>query len=139
MPSVSLQNDTGTAGDNITTDPTLTGSISADPGFLPVYVEFDFDGDGIEEDYVYTDTGGSFDYDPTGYISYGQVTINVSGAYYDQQAGSYVFSGWQAFTFTYEAPPNDPPAVASLSLQNDTGTAGDNITDRSHAGRHDHQ
>ncbi len=126
--SLSLQNDTGTAGDNITADPTLAGTVTNDGSMDLVTVEFDFDGDGTADDYAYVDTEGNFSYDPSSNIDYGQITINVRAAEFDENTVDYLYSDWTAITFTYQAPPNDPPAIASLSLQNDTGTAGDNIT-----------
>ncbi len=130
MPSVNLQNDTGTAGDDVTTDPSLAGSLSTDGNLIPVYAEFDFDGDGNGDDYTYCDSAGGFEYDPSNFLSYGQVTIDVRAADVDPQTGQYSFSDWVSISFTYEDPNNTnaPAAVSSVSLLNDTGTAGDNVT-----------
>ncbi len=40
----------------------------------------------------------------------------------------YAFSGWASITFIFENP-NDPASIARLSLANDTGMPGDNITE----------
>ncbi len=124
--SVSLQNDTGQAGDNITEDPTLAGSVANVEDFNSVEVHFDYDGDGLGDDYAYIESDGSFTYNPDGFIGFGEVTIWVRAADWSDLEMEY--SAWESITFTYQNP-NDPPEVASLELQEDTGEAGDNITE----------
>lgn len=127
--SLGLQNDTGTAGDNITEDPALTGSITNDDNTNEVNLEIDFNGDGVIDDVIYPEANGTFEIDPANFINYGEVTIAVRAVEMAFETSELLFSDWVSITFTYQPPPNDPPSIASLSLANDTGTAGDNITE----------
>ena len=101
MASLSLQNDTGTAGDNITEDPTLAGTITNDGSMDYVDVEFDFDGDGNPDDYTSANADGSFTYDPSANITFGQVTINVRASEYDTNTMQYIYGDWVSITFEY--------------------------------------
>jgi hypothetical protein len=126
--NLSLQNDTGQAGDNITEDPTLTGTLADDGGSSMVDIEIDFDGDSLADDCIYAQALGTFEYDPSSLISFGQVTINVRAIEMDPETTEITFGEWVPITFDYKAPPNDPPSITGLSLLNDTGDPGDNIT-----------
>lgn len=126
--SLSLLSDTGTAGDNITEDPTLIGSLLNDGMFDSMSLEIDYNGDGVADDWVYPEGDGTFAIDPTNYVTFGEVTIAVRAVEMDMNSAETLFGDWSSITFTYEAPPNDPPSIVSLSLQNDTGEPGDNIT-----------
>jgi hypothetical protein len=74
--SFQLANDTDTPGDNITTDPTITGQVSyLDPMYISV--EVDVDGDQITDGLATFDTmTGTFTYSPTG-LSIGNNTVAV--------------------------------------------------------------
>ena len=133
-----LVSDTGTAGDDVTSDPTVTGTL-ADGGFNPsgngmsmmsstYAVQIDFGGDGSVEQTVSANWDHTFNYSPSSYdLSNGPVTIQAR-AVETVSNGPTLYGDWQTLTFTDQAPANDPPQVTSLRLVNDTGTAGDQIT-----------
>lgn len=125
--TLELVNDTGTAGDMITTDATLTGSVEGGAPTSYFMLEIDYDGDGNMEETGSVDANGDFTFDPGAAIWYGQNTVSVRAVEYDDMAMMH-YGDWESITFTYEAPPNDPPEITSLGLANDTGTAGDMIT-----------
>lgn len=100
--SVSLQNDTGEDGDSATTDPALTGTLSNEGGFDYVDVEFDLDGDGYTDSWVSPESDGSFEYDPSGEIQPGEITIYVRAGEYTMTG--YQYGDWVSITFTFEDP-----------------------------------
>lgn len=126
--TLTLQNDTGEAGDNVTGDPALIGTVVNDGSFSGMSFEIDYDGDNTPDDWGYIAADGTFEFDPTIHISFGSVTVRVRAVETDSQTTETLYSDWASITFTYQAPPNDPPSVASLSLKNDTGQVGDNVT-----------
>ena len=124
--NLSLQNDTGDPGDLTTADPTITGEV-INGNSTSLDVEFDFDGDGVADENTTTDSSGRFVYDPSLYLSYGQVTIFVRGGEWDGGSG-YVYSEWASITFTYSYS-SSTLAIGSLGLENDTGDPVDLITE----------
>jgi hypothetical protein len=126
--SLTLQNDTGTPGDNSTEDPTLTGTVQNDGPTAGMGIEVDYDGDGIADDWFYAGADGSFEFDPSSHIGFGEVTVRVRAFEMDENTTETLYGDWASITFNYQAPPNDPPSIASLSLKNDTGDVGDNVT-----------
>ena len=127
--SLDLQNDTGVDGDNITTDPTLSGTVSNNGVYDYVNLQFDVDGDGWSDDCASVEVDGSFVYNPSGFFGYGQVTVSVRATSVDPVAWETATGDWVSITLTFEPPPNDPAQVATLGLLTDTGEAGDNITE----------
>src|SRR5690606_33358539 len=105
--------------------PAITGTVSNENGFDSVELHFDFDGDGLVDDYMYPESDGSFTYDPSGFVGFGEVTIRVRVVEWDAQESLY--SEWSTITYTFENS-NDPPEIASLPLQNDTGDPYDTLT-----------
>ena len=127
--NLGLENDTGTPGDNVTTNPRITGTLSdPDGGGYWYSAEIDWNNDGMVDDTFSAYTGGMpFTYDLTGKVSHGTVSAKVRGV---QNGMSDTLRGeWSSLAFTYEAPPaNAAPTIQNLGLENDTGTPGDNVT-----------
>lgn len=123
--SLMLTNDTGTSGDNITTDPTLNGQIAYVGDLMYLSVEVDTDGDLITDDTATVDwMTGDFSYTPDN-LSPGTYTISVRGS--DDMM--MVTGGWSSITFTLEEDmPGMMPEISSLQLSNDTDTPGDLYT-----------
>jgi len=126
--NLTLTNDTGTAGDLITTDPRITALLSDPDGGGDVYsMQIDWNGDGVADDIVSASLNTPKIYSLTGKVSYGTVTAKVRGIQTDM-SGIESVGAWSTLTFDYQAPPNVAPTVQSLTLTNDTGTAADSIT-----------
>src|SRR5207302_1245799 len=106
-----LANDTGTAGDKITSDPRLTGT-----GDVNAVVQFTVDGAAISGTATAGGNGG-WTFTPTG-LADGSHTVEVGEA---ELGGN---TGTATLTFTLDTV---APAMTE-SLANDTGTAGDNLT-----------
>lgn len=123
-----LLNDTGTPGDDVTTDPTLTGRLELIPG-QPAnqLVEFDHDSDNVPDGFAAADANGVFIYYPHG-LRPGLIEMRARTRVFDIETGDYAYGPWTSLTFTLERQPNVPPAVTELRLLNDTGTPGDNVT-----------
>jgi Ca2+-binding RTX toxin-like protein len=124
-----LANDTGTSGDNDTTDPTLTGSLSYPGGTSYLTVQFDYNGDGQVSAATTTDASGNFTFLPVG-LTPGSLTIHVRGVAWDTTSSQYIYGPWSAITFTLEtdptAPPSDPAQnQASDANRNSTATNAD--------------
>ncbi len=135
LPSLSglaLANDTGTAGDGVTSDPTIAGTfVSGTAALSQTGVEIDLNGDGVPDDrFLTVDPGtGSFTVDLSDYLSTsGPVTVDLRASGWDDAAQEALQGDWVEFTFTYEAPPPATAQVTDLALVNDTGTVGDGIT-----------
>ncbi|MBL8849455.1 MAG: hypothetical protein JNG89_07215, partial [Planctomycetaceae bacterium] len=121
--------DTATPGDLRTSDPRIQGTLTDVEGTSTYYdIEFDFDVDGVGDDWAFS-PGGTFQYDPTGFINYGTVAIRARGREWNDLTSTFIYGSWQTLTFTYEpATPNVAPQIADPHLVNDTATAGDLIT-----------
>ncbi len=124
--SLTLDNDTGDPNDNITTDPTFKGTTQPAQTGGYVDLEIDYNNDGVTDQYHFTDANGNFVFDPTNDIEYGEITIQVRPAEYDSQTMSYNYGAWVALAIDFQAPP--PPTLDMLGLKNDTGEAGDLMT-----------
>ena len=126
--SLNLTNDTGTAGDLITTDARFTALLSDPDGGGEAYsLQIDWNGDGLGDDIVFASLNTPKIYDLTSHITYGTVTAKVRGIQTDT-SGQDTAGAWSTLTFDYQAPPNVAPVVQTLALTNDTETAGDQIT-----------
>lgn len=123
-----LVSDTGaSATDNVTTDPTLGGTLTGDSvaGFE---VEFDHDSDGDADGGTYAGLDGSFQYRPLG-VPVGAATIKARTIAWDVSLGALAASAWVPFSFTLEAATFQPASFTALTLAQDTGTsATDGIT-----------
>jgi hypothetical protein len=108
-----LANDTGTSGtDNITTDPTVSGTIVSDGPVAYVLIEFDVNDDGLVDGSTRTNEVGEFSYRPEG-LAYGAVTVQARAADWDPPSGDFLISDWEPLAFTFEegssAEPPPPP------------------------------
>ena len=124
-----LKNDTGTPGDGITTNPTVTGTLIRPDGLVDgLLVEFDFDGDQIVDATATAASDGTFEHRPLG-LSNGAHTLYARGTVWDPNKGQFATSDWSKVDFTLEAATNSPAIVAELKLKTDTGTPGDGQTE----------
>jgi RHS repeat-associated protein len=130
--NLGLVNDTGTPGDGITTDARIGGTLEdSDMSGMMYYVEVDLNGDQMSDSSIYSYPGSSFEYDPGMSLAPGPVTVSFRAVESDMM-GATLYGAWQDFTFTYEDPYSGGGGsiaqVTSLTLKNDTKTAGDLIT-----------
>lgn len=96
--SLSLVDDAD--GDSVTTNGTITGSISNDGSVAGVMIEIDIDGDGFADVMTSTDSDGNFTIDLTPYLMSGPVTISVRPIeWVDMQP---VYGEWTSISFTLE-------------------------------------
>lgn len=121
-----LFNDDGTSHtDGITSDPTLMGTIEADPvGNLPM-VEFDFNGDGNVDATTAAQVDFRFRYRPTN-LALGAKQVYARARQWNNVQHSAVAGAWESLSFTLVAPPA-PSIIAEIALFRDTGTS---ATDR---------
>jgi Protein of unknown function (DUF1557). len=129
--SVQLFNNTGILGDNITADPSLTGS-AVDPEGQTGEILLDYD---LNGDHVADGTGVAVGEDghfiiplSAAQFSTSDVTVGVRAKRQIEETGAWVASAWQSISFTLQATPNILPTFSSLVLADDTGTPGDGIT-----------
>ena len=105
--SLHLVVDTGTAGDNITSDRRIGGTVTrsgASVTALPV--QFDTNGDGTAEGSVYTSTlgDGTFVADVSAFVNVpGDVTVRLRVGTVDAATGEYAYGEWVDFEFEYDA------------------------------------
>ena len=128
--NLSLVNDTGTAGDLITTDPRVTGTVTwAEGGVVSLPVQYDWNNDGMVDGTVYTDMMGRFTIDLQNVnLPEGSQTIKIRTGHTQNGPMFPTYGAWSTFGFTYSAPPPALPVIEDLSLVNDTGTPSDLIT-----------
>jgi hypothetical protein len=96
--------DTGTAGDNVTSNPTVVGRISNDDPPAAFPVEFDVNGDGAAEGTVYsaTDSSAAFVIDLSNNVfAPGAVTVRVRAGEPAADGWSTIYGSWSSFSFTY--------------------------------------
>lgn len=127
-----LVNDTGTAGDKITSDMRVAGTLVRE-GFSVdgLAVQFDVHGDGLSDGFVFTNAQGDFVVDPKTVRAFpGPVSVWVRGGAWDTSLLNYRYGDWEKFTFTYQetATVSGPPVVSGLELVRDTGIPDDEIT-----------
>ena len=131
--SFRLANDTGTPGDNITTDPTLTGSLNYSGGVSYLTVQFDYNGDGNVSATTITDASGTFTFTPIG-LTPGTLTIHARGVVWDTTLSEYVYGPWTALTFELDSDPSAPPSDPALKQIDDANRDSTEInSDRSSA------
>ena len=108
-------------GSQTTYVPALAGRISNAWYLDGIAIEIDLNADGVPDQTTVTDDLGSF-----------HVQLNVAPGAQSAQfrtreievgTGQLLYSSWSQFSFTYQAPTNAPAAIASLLLQNDTGSS----------------
>ena len=75
-------------------------------------VEFDHDGDGVPEGLAFTESDGSFRYQPAA-LAYGVSTIRARALQWDYVTSEYVVGDWSELTFAYLSAPNAPAIITS--------------------------
>lgn len=119
--SLSLLNDTGTPGDQITSDPRISGVLTlpdTSSAYLPL--QYDLNGDGVFDGSVQADMTGHFTVDLTSMnLTPGTQTVAIRGGRYLSGPGIPTFGAWSSFSFTYVAPPSPTvPSVTSTVVMN---------------------
>jgi hypothetical protein len=117
---LSLADVTG-PGTSTTTDPTLTGHVTADGAPQQVEVDFNYSGDGTVDDSRMANSDGTFTFTPQNRPG-GSQTIWVRAVNVDDN----IVGAWTTINFTLLT--TQPPTVNTLSLLNVTGAAGSNTT-----------
>lgn len=125
--SLGLARDTGTsAGDGITADATLVGTVRNERFVEGIAVELHFGGT-LPDQTAVVDAMGSFSLAPVA-LAAGPVTVQARARETNPQTGAVLVGQWTTFTFTYQPAANLPAAVSEFSLVSDTGASS---TDRS--------
>ena len=133
-----LANDTDTAGDGITSDATVTGTVShADGSLEGNTIEYDLNGDDVFEGVVVTDASGQFTIDlNSAGLEDGAVSVRVRTREWDSARREQLYSDWSTLDFEYTGAAARLPSLSGLALANDTGTVGDGVTSDSDHRRH---
>ena len=108
--SLYLLNDTGTAGDNVTSDATIAGTVS-DPSKWQE-IQLDIDGDGVPDRTAYPDEDGYFEFSGTDPIPPAEENTYRARTLVYGAAASETYSGWFEITFTYNPAPRITSFVA---------------------------
>lgn len=124
-----LANDTGVSStDQITLDPTLSGTVAGTGGLAYRRIEFDHDGNGAPDGSAVTDDLGNFTYRPSG-LPAGAVNVSARVQAWNYNQRQLVFSTWTTCSFTLEIQARPAPEINTLVLLRDTGaSANDGIT-----------
>lgn len=124
-----LANDTDNPEDLITTDPSLSGTVTNDNNVDGIRVEIDLNDDGTADASAVTDADGNISYVPTD-LDFGQRTVRARATEWDFVLGQYLNGPWKSLTFTLQVDPSLLPVVSELALHNDTGESNsDNVTE----------
>jgi hypothetical protein len=111
--SFDLYADTHTPGDYVTSDPTVTGTVTSSyPGSASL--EFDYNGDGSPDNTASVGADGLFIHHPAN-CQPGTVTIHVRAVEMDWQTWQTNYSAWVSLTYTWQ---NLPPRVGSFDILN---------------------
>ncbi|MGH7193389.1 MAG: hypothetical protein ACREJM_07625, partial [Candidatus Saccharimonadales bacterium] len=114
-----LVNITGAAGPPaVTSDASLAGSVSGAVSLSATIVELDDNGDDAPDAAATPDAYGNFSAS-IATLQYGDVTVRARAVEFDAVRGIYLYGPWTSLSFSYQPPP--APAIAQLSLANDTG------------------
>ncbi|MBN72847.1 MAG: hypothetical protein CME32_26640, partial [Gimesia sp.] len=125
---LALENDTDVAGDFITSDATLSGTITDDGSNSEYIIQIDLDEDGVADLSVGQGAGQVFSYDPGSQLSDGEHTIQVRALGLNVDGNGFVAGDWSSITFTYNPPLEINASIATLGLAEDTGADDDLIT-----------
>ncbi|MBI3862421.1 MAG: hypothetical protein HY290_11050, partial [Planctomycetia bacterium] len=118
-----LVNDTGSAGDGITSDARVRGTVSGSGALDNLPVQYDLTGDGDPEGTVNTDLdgNGTFVIDlRKADLAAGSVTVSARAGRH-QSGGGYVYGDWEQFAFTYQP----APAASTATVDSLIVTRGD--------------
>jgi uncharacterized delta-60 repeat protein/RHS repeat-associated protein len=129
--TLGLANDTGTSNtDRVTSDTTLSGTVSLSADQSPVLVQLEING--VIQGTVQTDRDGKFSYLPAGLTKGTQTPVRARVLDWGPQDAMYRYGSWNSpITITWADDP--PPAIAQFALANDTdpssgGTADATLT-----------
>lgn len=122
---VLLKDDGVSATDNKTTEPALTGQLTAGTngrGMAYATIEFDHNADGVIDGTTVSDADGKFTYVPIG-LTTGSKSIRARVQDWKYSTEQVVYSAWKTKTFTLQVPTNTVPVINSFTLKADTGTS----------------
>lgn len=126
-----LLNDTGVAGDRVTTDASLTGFVTRYAGQTASQsVQYDLNGDGLVDGSI-TTSNGQFVIDLSGVdLPAGPTTIQVRAGDWNDDVQSAIYGAWRSINISYVASDAalTPPTIEDLTISDDTGAVGDNVT-----------
>jgi hypothetical protein len=116
-----------TAGGSLATDATVSGQLAKLGDISPtavafLTVEFDTNADGVPDASAQSDGEGNFTFTPSG-LAYGTVALAARVRQHDYVTGGFDYSAWTTLSFTYQAPSDTPPAIASFGLLDDSGSS----------------
>ncbi len=126
LSSLYLLNDTGTAGDGITSDPTVAGRVDAPLGVTSATLEFDTDGDEVAEStrtvtFITNGDSRGFQYVPAS-LQVGSNTVAVRAIFTDPVSGVVNASAWRSVTYTFDF--EEPAACGGATfVKSAAGTA----------------
>ena len=109
-----LRNDTGySSTDGVTSDPTVTGTVSDADTVANVTIEFDVNNDDVIDGTAMAEADGTFIYTPTG-LAFSSVTIRARTRERDFAVGTDIHGDWTSVTYTFQA--DSDLYVSELSL-----------------------
>lgn len=117
-----LVNDTGLTGDMVTTDPRVQGVLNVtDASGSDYRVEIDLNSDNVFERTLYVNPGVAFQFDPSAFLPYGNVTLTTRGVEYSFDEMDDVYGPSQTIRFNYQNPypaatTNQAPTVSLANL-----------------------
>lgn len=116
-----LVNDTGLAGDMVTSDPRVQGVLNAAGTSGTDYrVEIDLNADNVFERTLYVNPGAAFQFDPSAFLPYGNVTLTTRGVEYSFDVMDDVYGPPISISFIYQNPyvatTNQAPTVSLANL-----------------------
>ena len=117
-----LVNDTGLTGDMVTTDPRVQGVLNVtDASGSDYRVEIDLNSDNVFERTLYVNPGVAFQFAPSAFLPYGNVTLTTRGVEYSFDEMDDVYGPSQTICFNYQNPypaatTNQAPTVSLANL-----------------------
>ena len=126
LPALTLLQDTGTAGDLVTSNPTVTGQIVTTQQQSGVLIQFDLNNSGVVTGQALTDDLGQFTYRPLN-LAAGAVTVRARVAVANAQ-GVMQFGPWTGVSYTFEIPNAVAATITNLGLVHATGGTTGNVT-----------
>jgi len=126
LPALTLLQDTGTAGDLVTSNPTVTGQIVTTQQKSGVLIQFDLNNSGVVTGQALTDDMGQFTYRPLN-LAAGTVTVRARVAVANAQ-GVMQFGPWTGVSYTFEIPNAVASTISNLGLVHATGGTTGNVT-----------
>ena len=121
--------DTGTPGDLVTGNATITGLVDNPDNLAGLLVEVDLDGDlSSAETSVWIDGDGRFVFNP-GILNDGTTTISTRVVGWDNYSKEYIFGSWSSLTFNVDKSQDLAPEVTTFETASSSNVyVGQNVT-----------